>query len=82
MPIGNPLTTDELQQANRKLWCTADDNFIPFYTPKQRCQDNLKSFCKMSEVCKYEKMTDEKRNKAFAKQTCWKDFVLGKHIYY
>ncbi|XP_045175808.2 uncharacterized protein LOC123536571 [Mercenaria mercenaria] len=77
MAIGIPLTTDELQHADRKLWCLAEDKFIPFYTPKQRCLDNLKSFCKMTESCKYEKPTEEERSKPFSKQTCWKDFVLG-----
>lgn len=77
MPIGNPLTTDELQQADRKLWCSTDSSVLPFYTPKQRCLDIIMSFCKMTDVCKYEKLNDEKRSKPFAKQTCWKDFVLG-----
>jgi hypothetical protein len=77
MAIGNPLTTEELQHADRKLWCLSDDKFIPFHTPKQRCLDNLKSFCKMTEKCKYEKLTEEGKSKHSPKQTCWKDFVLG-----
>jgi hypothetical protein len=77
MAIGNPLTTEELQRADRKLWCLSDDKFIPFHTPKQRCLDNLNSFCKMTEKCKYEKLTEEGKSKHSSKQTCWKDFVLG-----
>lgn len=77
MAIGNTLNTIQLYQADRKLWCGDKNMYIPFYTPTERCKENIEGFCKMNDVCTYEKADKTKKDKTFSKKACWKPFVLG-----
>ncbi|KAL4224858.1 Endonuclease domain-containing 1 protein [Mactra antiquata] len=79
MTIGNTLTTAELYQADRKLWCTARDKYVPFYSPHQRCYNNMEKFCKETTRCKYDSKKNDNNIKynPFYGKTCWKRHVLG-----
>ena len=78
MPIWPTLNTDNLMEADSMMWCEQGDKYIPFYTPTERCLNNLMVFCKSHASCKYEKrQRKELKNKGDLKKECWRNFVLG-----
>lgn len=77
MAIGNTIGTNELFQADQNLWCQNKDKYMPFYTPKKRCQENLKALCNTNEVCKYANTDSGEEGKVYSKSACWKNFVMG-----
>lgn len=77
LAIGSPLTTRQLQSADPSIWCTEGDIFVPFYTPKAKCLQILKAFCKRSNTCSYDISRDNDLAKNDLTKLCWQEHVLG-----